>query len=114
MAILLGGKRTVERPKGFATTVAAAAPQKRRRFKPGLFFISFISTSSAADDRELSEFFLNSVQKASHLIDVIASITRTYALGEVEEINPATSVATVKSWPRAHQRTGKCLGAKAA
>jgi hypothetical protein len=55
MAILLGGKKTLEIPKGLATTVAAAAPQKRRRFKPELFFISFISTSSATDDRELSE-----------------------------------------------------------
>src|ERR1700678_1664167 len=56
MAILLGGKRTLGRPKGLATTVAAAAPQKRRRFMPGLSFVSFISTSSATDDRDLQEF----------------------------------------------------------
>src|ERR1700675_4124400 len=40
IAVLLGEKRKLERPSGLAATVAAAAPQKRRRSKPDIFFIT--------------------------------------------------------------------------
>src|ERR1700722_6708448 len=38
IAVLLGEKRKLEKPSGFATTATAAASQKRRRFMPGALF----------------------------------------------------------------------------